>query len=54
MMPPDIPGAAAHHRVSMARCRPCANPNDSDEKPKCVLAGLTQYVLNNFANNSPL
>ena len=52
-LPSDIPGADARRRVSVQRCKPCANPHDHGDMPKKLPAGLTQYVLNNFSMKSP-
>ena len=48
-----MPGADAHRRVSVQRCKHCANPHDHGDMPKYLQAGLTQYVLNNFSKKSP-
>ena len=40
--------------MAIKRCKPCAIPHDSSDMPKYLPAGLTQYVLNNFAKKSPL
>ena len=53
-LPSDMPGADARWRVSLQRCKPCANPHDQGNMPKYLPAGLTQYVLNNFSKKSPL
>ena len=47
-LPSDVPGADAHRRVFVARCNPCANPRDSDNMTRYLLAGLTQCVPSNF------
>ena len=52
-LPSDLPGSDARRRVPIERCTPCANPHDSSDMPKCLPAGLTQYVLNNFSKKSP-
>ena len=52
-LPSDMPGAGARRRVSVQRCKPCANPHDRGDMPKYFPAGLTQYVLNNFSKKSP-
>ena len=52
-LPSDMPGADACRRVSVQRCKPCANPHDRGDMPKYLPAGLTQYVLNNFSTKSP-
>ena len=49
----DMPGADARRRVSVQRCKPCANPHDHGDMPKYLLAMLTQYVFNNFSKKSP-
>ena len=46
-------GADARRRVSVQRFNRCANPQDHDDIPKYLPAGLTQYVLNNFSEKSP-
>ena len=48
-LPSDMPGADARRRVSVQRCKPCANPHDHGDMPKYLSARLTQYVLNNFS-----
>ena len=35
------------------RCKPCANPDVSGDMIKYLLAGLTQYVLNNTSKKPP-
>ena len=52
-LPSDMPGADARGRVSVQRCKPCANPHDQGDMPKYLPAGLTKYVLNNFSNKCP-
>ena len=52
-LPSDMPGADARWRVSVQRCKPCANPHDRGDWPKCLPAGLTQCVLNNFSKQYP-
>ena len=47
-LPTDMPGADAHRRVSVERCKPCTNPQDRGDMPKYLPDGLTKYVLNNF------
>ena len=49
----NISGPATKPRVTVARCKPCANPYDADDIPLHLPAGLTQYVLHAFANKSP-
>ena len=53
-LPSILPGSNARRRVAIERCKPCANPHDSGGMPKHLAAGLTQYVLNKFPNQSPL
>ena len=50
-LPSNLSGPAAKPRVTVARCKPCANPSDVDDMPIHLPAGLTQYVL--FATKSP-
>ena len=52
-LPSDMPGADTRRRVSVQRCKPCANPHDQGDMPKYLTAGLTQYVLINFSKNPP-
>ena len=52
-LPSDISGTDARRRVSVRRCKPCANPHDRGDMPKNLPAGLTQYVLGNFFKKSP-
>ena len=33
-LPTDMPGAGAHRRVSVERCKPCTNPHDGGHMPK--------------------
>ena len=49
-----MPVADAHCRVSNARCKPCTIPHDITNLPRCLPAGLTQHVLNNYTNTPPL
>ena len=46
-------GPAAKPHVTVARCKPCANPYDADDIPRHLPAGLTQYVLHAFATKWP-
>ena len=39
--------------MAIERCKRCANPHDSEDVPKYLPAGLTQYVLNKFPKKSP-
>ena len=52
-LPSNLSGPAAKPRVTVARCKPCANPYDVDDMPRHLPAGLTQYVLHAFATKSP-
>ena len=52
-LPSNRSGPAAKPRVTVARCKPCANPYDADDIPRYLPAGLTQYVLHAFATKSP-
>jgi hypothetical protein len=52
-LPSDMPGTDAKRRVSVDRCKPCANPHDGDDMPRFLPAGLSQYVLNNYTSKSP-
>ena len=52
-LPSNISGPAAKPRVTVARCKPCANPYDADDIPRHLPAGLTQYVLHAFATKGP-
>ena len=52
-LPTDMPGADAHRRVSVERCKPCTNPHDRGDMPKYLPDGLTQYALDNFTKKSP-
>ena len=48
-----MPGADAPCRVSVTRCKPCANPHDTPDLPRFLPAGLRPYVLNNYTSKSP-
>ena len=52
-LPSNLSGPAAKPRVTVARCKPCANPYDADDIPRHFPAGHTQYVLHAFATKSP-
>ena len=52
-LPSNMSGPAAKPRVTVVRCKPCANPYDANDMPRHVPAGLTQYVLHAFATKSP-
>ena len=53
-LPSNLSGPAAKPRVTVARCKPCANPYDVDDMPRHLPASLTQYALHAFATKSPL
>ena len=52
-LPSNLSGPAAKPRVTVALCKPCANPYDADDIPRHLPAGLTKYVLHAFATMSP-
>ena len=52
-IPYDLPGSDARRRVAIQSCKPCANRHNSEDMPKYLPAGLTQYVLNRFSKRSP-
>ena len=52
-LPSNLSGPAAKPRVTVARCKPCANPYDADDIPRHLPAGLTRYVVHAFAIKSP-
>ena len=52
-LPSNLSGPAAEPRVTVARCKPCANPYDADDISRHLPAGLTQYDLHAFATKSP-
>ena len=51
-LPSDLPGSDARRRVAIERCKPCANPHDSNDIPTHLPPGLTRYVLNNLSKKS--
>ena len=51
-LPSNLSGPAAKPRVTVARCKPCANPYGPDDIPRHLPAGRTQYVLHAFATKS--
>ena len=51
-LPSNLPRSDARRRVAIERYMPCANLHDSNDMPKYLPPGLTQYVLNNFSNKS--
>ena len=48
-----MPGVDARRRVSVQRCKPCANPHDHGGMSRYLLTSLTQSVLSNFSKKSP-
>ena len=52
-LPSNLSGASAKPCVTVARCKPCANPYDADDIPRHLPACLTQHVLYDFATKSP-
>ena len=52
-LPSTLSSPAAKPRVTVARCKACANPYDADDMARHLPAGLTQYVLHAFATKSP-
>ena len=52
-LPSNLSGPSAKPRVTVARCKPCANHYDADDMPRHLPAGLTQYVSHAFATKSP-
>ena len=51
-LPSNLSGPAKP-RVTVARCKPCANPYDADVMPRHPPADLTQCGLHAFATKSP-
>ena len=49
----DLPGRDSKPRVSVKRCKPCHNPDDTSDIPKHLPAELTTYVLTASAAKSP-
>ena len=52
-LPSNLSGVTAKPRVTVARCKPYANPYDADDMLGHLPTGLTQYVIHAFATNSP-
>ena len=52
-LPTDAQGPDSRRRVSILRCKPCRNPYDTDDIPKCLPADLSTYVLHSFDSKSP-
>ena len=51
--PSNLSGPAAKPRVTVVRCKSCANPYGADDMPRHLPAGVTQNVLHVFATKSP-
>ena len=49
----NLSGPAAKPRVTVALCKPCTNPYDTDDIPRHLPTGFRQYVLHAFATKSP-
>ena len=43
--PSDLPGLDSKPRVSVERCKPCHNPDDTSDIPRHLPADLTTYLL---------
>ena len=52
-VPSDLPGQDSKPRVSVTRCKPWHNPDDTSDIPKHLPADLTTDVPTAFAANSP-
>lgn len=52
-LPPGLRGSSAKRRVSVMRCKPCVNPHDTDDRPRHLPAGFTEYVLASVSEKSP-
>ena len=52
-LPSDRPTADARRRVLVQHCKSGANPRDRGDMPKCLPAGLTQYVLKTLFKKFP-
>ena len=61
-IPPSSPSRTASaavrtcllpNHVTVARCKPCANPYNTGDMPRHLSAGLTQHVLHACATKSP-
>ena len=48
-----MPGADAKQNCPRRALQPCKNPHDTDDMPRFLSAGLTQYELNNYTTKSP-
>lgn len=51
-LPSNLSGPAAKPRITVVRCKLCANPYDADDMPRNLPAGLTQYFLRALATKS--
>lgn len=47
----DRQGSGAKPRVSVVRCKPCVDPQDTGDLPKYLPAGLAPYVLNSTGSS---
>ena len=52
-LPPGLRGPSAKRRVSVMRCKPCVNPHDTEDRPRHLPAGFTEYVLASVSEKSP-
>ena len=52
-LPSDLPRRDSNPRVSVKRCKPCHNPDDTSDIPKHLPADLTTYVLTASAAKFP-
>ena len=52
-LPPGLRGPSAKRRVSVMRCKLCVNPHDTEDRPRYLPAGFTEYVLASTAEKSP-
>ena len=52
-LPSDLPGRDSKSRVSVKRCKPCHNPDDTSDIPKHLPEDLTTYVLTASAAKPP-
>ena len=44
----DMPGADAHRRVSVERCKPCTTPHDLGDMPRCLLGWVDAIRAQQF------
>ena len=52
-LPAGMREVKAKSRVSVKRCKPCLNPHDTDDRPRYLPAGFTEYVLANVSEKCP-